>query len=141
MVEDIGRAPADARFAVAFDVPGAAELGELNPAIERAAKFVNMHVAHGVPEDDIRIAIVIHNVAVFDTLTEDARSAHGLGENASAAMIRAMLGQGVRFIVCGQSAAGLGVRRDELIPGVEIALSAMTAHALLQQHGYTLNPF
>jgi len=28
-----------------------------------------------------------------------------------------------------------------LLPGVEMALSAMTAHAILQQEGYTLNPF
>ena len=29
----------------------------------------------------------------------------------------------------------------DLLPGVEMSLSAMTAHALLQQDGYTLNPF
>jgi hypothetical protein len=28
-----------------------------------------------------------------------------------------------------------------ILPGVEMALSAMTAHALLLQQGYTLNPF
>jgi len=28
-----------------------------------------------------------------------------------------------------------------LAPGVEMTLSAMTAHALLQQDGYTMNPF
>ncbi len=52
-----------------------------------------------------------------------------------------MLEAGVRFIVCGQSAAGQGVANDDLIDGVEVALSAMTAHALLQQQGYTVNPF
>ena len=63
------------------------------------------------------------------------------GENGSAAMVRAMLDHGVRFIVCGQSAAGIGVANEDLVPGVEMALSAMTAHALLQQRGYTVNPF
>ena len=43
--------------------------------------------------------------------------------------------------MCGQSAAGQGVKKTDLLPGVELALSAMTAHALLQQQGYTLNPF
>ena len=52
-----------------------------------------------------------------------------------------MMGQGVRIIICGQSAAANGVRADELIEGVEVELSAMTAHALLQQAGYTVNPF
>jgi len=47
----------------------------------------------------------------------------------------------VRFIVCGQSAAANGVTQEQLIPGTEMALSAMTAFALLQQRGYTVNPF
>tara|TARA_Y100000588_G_scaffold170524_1_gene184375 strand:+ start:507 stop:614 length:108 start_codon:yes stop_codon:yes gene_type:complete len=33
------------------------------------------------------------------------------------------------------------VKQQQLIPGVQMALSAMTAHAQLQQQGYTLNPF
>lgn len=47
----------------------------------------------------------------------------------------------MRVILCGQSAAASGIERVDLLPGVEMALSAMTAHALLQQDGYTLNPF
>ena len=70
---------------------------------------------------------------MFDLTTRDG--------NGSAAMVREMLGSGVRFIVCGQSAAAYGVTHDEMIPGVEMALSAMTAHAQLQQRGYTVNPF
>jgi hypothetical protein len=30
---------------------------------------------------------------------------------------------------------------EDLLPGVTIGLSAMSTHALLQQQGYTLNPF
>ena len=47
----------------------------------------------------------------------------------------------MRFILCGQSAAAYGITPENLIPGVEMALSAMTAFALLQQNGYTVNPF
>jgi intracellular sulfur oxidation DsrE/DsrF family protein len=43
--------------------------------------------------------------------------------------------------VCGQSAAFNDVTNEDLLPGVHMALSAMTAHAQLQQEGYTLNPF
>ena len=34
-----------------------------------------------------------------------------------------------------------GVANEDLLPGIEVGLSAMTAHALLQQQGYTVNPF
>ena len=43
--------------------------------------------------------------------------------------------------ICGQSASVYGVKAEHLIEGVELELSAMTAHALLQQRGYTVNPF
>lgn len=132
-VEGINTLPADSEFAVAFDVAKPAEAGERNRSFESAARFINMHVAHGVPEENIRIAVVVHGKAVHDLLASE--------ENASSVMVRDMLDHGVRFIVCGQSAAGLGVKQDDLLSGVEMALSAMTAHALLQQNGYTVNPF
>ncbi|WP_246449858.1 DsrE family protein [Qipengyuania soli] len=132
-VEGIGQVPADTEFAVAFDVSKPAEAGEWNKGFESAARFINMHVAHGVPEDNIRIAVVVHGKAVNDLLAR--------GDNPSADMVQIMIEHGVRFIVCGQSAAAYGVTQDQLIPGVEMALSAMTAHALLQQRGYTVNPF
>jgi intracellular sulfur oxidation DsrE/DsrF family protein len=46
----------------------------------------------------------------------------------------------VRVILCGQSAAARGIEMSDLVEGTEIELSAMTAHAVLQQNGYTLNP-
>ena len=132
-VPGIGEVPADTEFAIAFDVSEKAEEGKRNRGFESAARFINMHVAHGVPEENIRIAVVVHGKAVNDLLARD--------DNASADMVRAMLDHGVRFIVCGQSAAAYGLTHDKMIPGVEMALSAMTAHALLQQRGYTVNPF
>ncbi|WP_324828549.1 DsrE family protein [Qipengyuania zhejiangensis] len=140
-VEGIGTVPGDTEFSIAFDVASAADDGTRNRGFESAARFINMHVAHGVPEENIRIAVVIHGKAVNDLLSADGRAAHDLGENGSAAMVREMLDRGVRFIVCGQSAAAYGVTQGQMIPGVEMALSAMTAHALLQQRGYTVNPF
>ena len=140
-VTAIGRVPADAEFAIAFDVSEVARDDARNRGFESAARFINMHVAHGVPEANIRIAVVVHGKAVHDLLSAEGRNAHRLADNASAAMVAAMIDHGVRFIVCGQSAAAYGVTQGELVPGTEMALSAMTAHALLQQRGYTLNPF
>ena len=132
-VAGIGEVPADTEFSVAFDVAEKAEEGKRNRGLESAARFINMHVAHGVPEENVRIAVVVHGKSVNDLLASP--------DNASADMVRAMLGHGVRFIVCGQSAAAYGVKQEDLLPGVEMALAAMTAHALLQQRGYTVNPF
>ncbi|MFB0612450.1 DsrE family protein [Aurantiacibacter poecillastricola] len=132
-VEQTDPLPADTSLRHSFDVAAAAEEGRFNRGFESAARFINMHAANGIDPSQIEVAVVVHGGAVRDLLDGE--------DNAGAANVRAMLDHGVRFIVCGQSAAGLGISADDLIPGVEMALSAMTAHALLQQQGYTVNPF
>lgn len=121
------------RFQIAFDVARKAEDGARNRGFESAARFINMHVAAGVPADRIELVVVVHGSAVHDLVSDK--------DNGSEAMVRTMLDHGVRFVVCGQSAAAYGVTADALIEGVEMELSAMTAHALLQQDGFTVNPF
>jgi len=134
--------PEDAQFRVAFDVATAAEPGKINRTIESAARFINMHVAAGVPEENIHLAIVVHGGASFDLTNQAFFAAHQDGkENASAAAIAQLQEHGVKFYLCGQSAAAHGIDNADLLPGVKMSLSAMTAHALLQQQGYTVNPF
>ena len=134
--------PERAKFNVVFDVAKPAAKEGFNRSFESAARFINMHVAAGVPQENIQVAIVVHGKASFD-LTEDAFFASGNDHksNLSAPLIEALQKQGVRFILCGQSAGYHKIEKSVLLPGVEMALSAMTAHALLQQDGYTLNPF
>ena len=124
--------PADAVFKHSFDVSSPAPGGGPNRTLVSAARFINMHARAGVAEDNIHLAIIVHGKAVHDVA--DATSA-------SASLVAALIKNGTRIIVCGQSAAYYDVATDDLLPGVEMAISAMTAHALLQQDGYTLNPF
>lgn len=132
----------DAVFNIAFDVSTAADPDKINRTIESAARFINMHVAAGVPEENIHLAIVVHGGASFDLTNQEFFAAHKEGkENASAAAIAQLQEHGVEFYLCGQSAAAHGISNADLLPGVKMALSAMTAHALLQQQGYSINPF
>jgi intracellular sulfur oxidation DsrE/DsrF family protein len=119
-------------FRHSFDVSNPAPTGEPNSTLVSAARFINMHARAGVAEENIAVAVVVHGQAVKEMAGE---------QSASVELIAALTEQGVRIIVCGQSAAYYDVGTDDLLPGVEMALSAMTAHALLQQQGYTLNPF
>jgi intracellular sulfur oxidation DsrE/DsrF family protein len=141
-----GRAaiPEDARFAVAFDVSTPAAEGSANRGFEAAARFLNMHVAAGVPEGNIRLVVVVHGKAALELMRNEAHAVHPSsrkGDNPSGKLVAALLGTGVRFILCGQTAAAYGIAPGDLIAGVEVSLSAMTSHALLQQQGYTVNPF
>lgn len=108
-----------------------------------AARFINMHAAAGMDPDAIKPAVVIHGRAVFAVVADErfAEMRETDEANPNRDLVDKLLGAGVRIIVCGQSAAAQDVETTDLIPGVDMALSAMTAHALLQQEGYTLNPF
>ena len=115
--------PEGTQFRVAFDTATGADDDELNSTLTSAARFLNMHVAAGVPVGDIRLAVTT------------------AGAGANTDLVAALLAHEVRVIVCGQSAAWYSVTPEDLLPGVEMALSAMTAHALLHEQGYSLNPF
>jgi intracellular sulfur oxidation DsrE/DsrF family protein len=116
--------------------------GKRNPGFETAARFINSHVGNGVAERDVAVAVVVHGPAIAELTKAAAYGArHGGAPNASQAMVEEMLRQGVRFIVCGQAANTMGVKKADLLPGVELAISASSAHAILQAQGYTLNPF
>ena len=124
--------PPGTTFKHSFDVSTPAPTGDPNSTLVSAARLINMHARAGIPAGDTRVAVVVHGKAVKEMADE---------ESASVGLIAALVDQGVRIIVCGQSAAYYEVATDDLLPGVEMALSAMTAHAVLQQQGYTLNPF
>jgi intracellular sulfur oxidation DsrE/DsrF family protein len=134
--------PPEARFAVSFDVATRAEPGKRSRQLESAARLLNMLAEAGVPPERVRIAIVVHGGAAFDLTRPEAYAARADGAaNANAPLIAELVRHGVDMQLCGQSAAAHGIARADLLPGVRMALSAMTAHALLQQRGYTLNPF
>ena len=134
--------PAGTQFAVAFDAVDAAKVGETNRTLTTAARFMNMHVAAGVAQDDINLAVVVHGKAAFD-MTQDSfySTKYDDSPNANKEAVSALTEAGVRVIICGQTARYHGIDKSDLLPDVEMALSAMTAHALLAQDGYTLNPF
>lgn len=66
---------------------------------------------------------------------------HSGAVNANRALVKALVDHGVKFYICGQSAAYFDLTNASLLPGVDMALSAMTAHAILAQQGYSENPF
>ncbi len=134
--------PLGATFKVQFDVSKGAKPGDLNRTLETAARFLNMHVANGVPESNIHLAVVLHGKAAMDVTRAAYYGAHHDGKaNANAALVAALARHGVQIYVCGQTAAYYDIANADLLPGVTMSLSALTAHAILAGEGYALNPF
>lgn len=129
------------QFKVAYDVADQGGEGKTNRRFESLARFLNMQARAGVRPEQVKLALVVHGKAGFDLLDNNHYRKKFGSDNPNAELLAALQKQGVRVILCGQSAAYNEIDNAQLLPGVEMALSAMTAHALLQQEGYTLNPF
>ena len=139
-IENPGVSP-ETQLKVAFDVGKAAEGGQINRRFDSLARFINMHAASGVKPENIELALVVHGKASFDILDHETYQKLYEMDNPNKALIQALLKNNVRVILCGQTASAYEISQSQLIQGSELALSAMTAHALLQQQGFTINPF
>ncbi|TQV74969.1 DsrE family protein [Aliikangiella marina] len=128
-------------FKVAFDVADLGDVNQVNRKFESLARFLNMHVAAGIKAENIRLALIVHGKASYGVLKDKFFRQKFSVANPNQMLLQELMRNQVRLMICGQSAAYYEINNEQLLDGVEMALSAMTAHAVLQQQGYTINPF
>lgn len=130
------------RFKVVFDIMNSPkDVTQRNASIETAARFLNMHGQSGVSKENMNIALVVHNKASKDIITNEAYKTRYGVENPNAEMVQQLMDAGVEFIFCGQSSISRSFPIEETISGVQLSLSAMTALIQLQNDGYRLIKF
>lgn len=129
--------PMDMQFKAVFELRDAASAPERqNQNLGTMARYLNMHARAGVPRENIRVAGVVHGGAALALLKDEHYSEeHGV-ENPNKALIAEIVAAGGQVILCGQTAGARGITADQLLPGVQLALSAMTALTVLQSEGY-----
>ncbi|SEM29398.1 Intracellular sulfur oxidation protein, DsrE/DsrF family [Aquimarina amphilecti] len=114
---------------------------KLNPLINTAARYLNMHASVGVSEKNLKVALVIHGSAANDILNnEKYKSKFGIN-NPNTSLISALTEKGVQIILCGQTAAHRNISKSDTHPNIKFALSAMTALVQLQNKNYRLINF
>ncbi|WP_431121308.1 DsrE family protein [Flagellimonas flava] len=132
----------DITFKAVIDVTGKADSHDSrNALIETAARFLNMHAQSGVPKNQLHVALVVHGGASKDVLSNVAYQKKYKKDNPNLKLVTSLLEIDVPIIICGQSAAHHKIAKEDLIPGVQISLSAMTALVQLQNEGYQLIKF
>jgi intracellular sulfur oxidation DsrE/DsrF family protein len=144
---------------VARDVPGAKQLpdpntiykvvfsigkpapepGKANPELTSIANYVNTLAKYGVPPEHRKIVVMIHHRGDGwqMILKNDAhrRASEGL-DNPSLEMIQKLQKAGVEFRVCGQLVVGRKINPDDILPGFQTDLWALTSLVDLQMAGY-----
>lgn len=130
------------RYRVLFSVTkAAASPDQVNPSLEKVARFLNLLGADGVRPTPGDVAVIIHGPATPMVMT-DASYAERIkvAKNPNLPLIVALRSAGVSVRVCSQALAGNKIDRTVVAPGVEIDVSALTTIATLQLRGSALIP-
>lgn len=129
-------------YKAVFDIMNSPESHQsVNASIETAARFLNMHAQSGVPAKNLKIALVVHNKASKDVIDNAAYQKKYGTNNPNRELIKALIDAGGQIIFCGQSSVSRDFPREDLIEGVQLSLSAMTALIQLQDENYRLIKF
>ena len=132
----------DLEFKVVFDIMSSPEYhDQVNTSIETAARFLNMHAQHGIPQDNLKVALVVHNKATKDIMSQEAYEQRYGVPNPNFDLVTALIDSGADVILCGQSSLSRDVPSENTIEGVQVSLSAMTAIIQLTDQNYTLIKF
>lgn len=114
---------------------------QINPWLETAARFLNMHAQAGIRPEQLQVALVVHNQASTDLLGDPHYQERFGMPNPNSGLLKALMEAGAKVVLCGQSSIARKVPIEETVPGVQLSLSAMTALIQLQDAGYRLIKF
>ena len=135
--------PARGDFKALFEIDaGGGDTLQVNEQLGTMARFFNSHARNGVAEGRLKAAAVFHGSGWTALLSDSAFAARFGGKpNPSRKLVEELLQHGAQLVLCGQTAGVRNIRRDELLPGVKVAVSAMMAFLTLQNDGYRMIPW
>jgi intracellular sulfur oxidation DsrE/DsrF family protein len=111
---------------------------EINGGLGEVARKVNLHVAAGVPKENIDLVIIVHAGALFSLLNNDKyKRKYGI-DNPNIALIKELQDFGAKIVVCGQAMTFLRLEKEDLVAGIKQAVSAQTVLSTYELKGYKL---
>lgn len=124
-------------YKIVIDVASGQDQPELlNPALNNVARMLNLFAVGGANMTKVHVVLAVHGGATYALMDNEAYSVRFGVDNANVDLIKALLDEGVKIAVCGQSLISRGVPDNKLVEGVEIATSMLTTVATYQTLGY-----
>jgi intracellular sulfur oxidation DsrE/DsrF family protein len=115
--------------------------GQNNGIISSLHRYYNMHVRSGIPQKNIHLAFVLHGNSTKDALLSSVYKGEFNVDNPNTELIKSLAEMGVGVYICGQSMLARGYNKEDLLPEVKVALSAMTVLTVYQMNNYALIKF
>jgi len=136
-------APTRTEMKALFEInAGGGDTLKVNEQLVTMARYFNLHARNGFAEQQLKAAAVFHGAGWTALLSDSAFAARFGGKpNPSRKLVEELLQHGSVLVLCGQTAGARSIGRAELIPGVKVSTSAITAMLALQNDGYRYIPW
>lgn len=126
---------------ICVDITRGGDPGEVNSAVDKVARYVNIYAGAGRNPVDVEITVVLHGDATLCALSKEAYAGQFATDgNPNIDLFRDLGAVGVQFRVCGQSLASKGFGPGNVCDEVDVAVSALTVLVNRQTDGYAYVP-
>lgn len=111
---------------------------KLNDGLAEVGRVINLHVAAGVPKENLELVIVIHGGALNTYLSNEAFHKKFNVDNPNLAILKQFSDLHSRLLACGQAELFFNIPAESMIPAVKTALSAQVVLSTYQLKGFVL---
>ena len=109
---------------------------KLDASIVEVARIINLHVASGIPLENIFPVIVVHAGSLNAFTTNEFYTGTFGMDNPNMKLIGELEGLGAKFISCAQAMFFFEVDKEALLPMFKVSLTAQTVLSSYQMKGY-----
>ena len=126
---------------ICVDITAGGSPKEINPAIEKVARFVNIYAGAGKRPANVRFTVILHGKATLAALNNESYAKQWqVDRNPNIPLFKKLKEAGVEILVCGQSLMHKGGRQEDVAGEVRIAVSALTVNVNRQLDGFAFIP-
>lgn len=124
-------------YKIIFHIKEGKEREDVNQGLWKVARLINLMGRNDVPQDSLKIVVIISGTATPIVLTENEHVKREERSNPNLDLLRKLKQHEVKILVCGQALAKHKIDPNgDLNAYVGITTSALTAIPIYQMEGY-----
>lgn len=127
-------------FEDVLGIKDSAAAKEISEGLSEVARIINLHIASGIQKNKLNVVLVVHGPALYALYNNEAyKKKYGI-DNPNIKLINELKDNGVKLITCGQAMNFFEVQQSEMVPGINVSLTAQTVLSNYQLKGYVWYP-
>jgi intracellular sulfur oxidation DsrE/DsrF family protein len=111
---------------------------KINDGLVEIARVINLHIASGIALSHIHTVVLIHGASIYSVLKNDSYTDKYKTDNPNLKLIDDIMKAGGKFVVCGQYMTFVDMKKEQLVSGIKLSLSAKTVLSNYLGQGYVL---